>query len=321
MPLAGTNQISVSNLATGDAGRSSLQILAGQAEATPTLGTISAELQVVLTSPTNNATGVPQVSSITVSFNQAVNPATLTTNTVRLLEGGQPVTVAVNLDTANTTATILPNDQLDAATNFTLVLATNILDATGRSLQGQTQFTFATVALSTRYSAAQLIIYAPGATNLDTNVVADLPGYVPGTNASLIVVHGTPGVADPGVPVVVANEGSGVTTTVLSKSDGSFTTFVHGQEQDFISATFVGLNGSRLYVPVNRQLFDDGSVGLYQSGGTLQASGDGGAVQVSVPPNAIQGRAKFKLNSLNVPELQTQLGGVTPTNATVAGGG
>jgi RHS repeat-associated protein len=317
---AGDNELSVSNLATGDTGQRELPITAGQTEVTPTLGTATAGLEVVSTSPTNNAANVPQVTSITVDFSQPLNPATLTTNTVQLLEGGQLVPLSLSLDTAGTTATILPNTQLDAATNFTLVLATNVTDTTGRPLQGQTQFTFSTVPLSTRDPAAQLIIYAPGATNLDTNVLADLPGYVPGTNASQVVVHGSPGVADPGVPVVVVNEGSGVTTTVISKSDGSFTTFVIGQETDFISATFVGLNGSRLYVPVNRQLFDDGSVGLYPSGGSLQATGDGGPVQVTVPPNAIQGRAKFKLASVNVPELQAQLGGVTPTNATVAGG-
>jgi len=316
---AGDNQLSVSNLATGDTGQSDLPITAGQTEVTPTLGTALAGLQVVSTSPTNNAANVPQVTSITVDFSRALNPAMLTTNTVQLLEGGQPVPVSLSLDAANTTATILPDTQLDSATNFTLVLATNITDTTGRPLQGQTQFTFATVPLSTRGPAAQLIIYQPGATNLDTNVVANLPGFVPGTNASLIVVQGTPGTADPGVPVIVANEGSGQTTTVLSKSDGSFTTFVSGQEQDIISATFVSLNGARLYVPVTRQLFDDGSVGLYPQGGVLQAAGDGGPVQLTVPPNALPSRAKFKLNSVTAPELQAQLGGIMPSNGVVAG--
>jgi RHS repeat-associated protein len=315
---AGDNQLSVSNLATGDTGASELPITAGQTEVTPTLGTAIAGLQVVSTSPTNNAVNVPQVTSITIDFSQPLNPATLTTNTVQLLEGGQMVPVSLSLDTAGTTATVLPNTQLDAATNFVVALTTNITDTTGRPLEGQTQFTFATVPLSVRDPAAQLIIYAPGATNLATNVLAELPGFVPGTNANLIVVYGTPGCADPGVPVVVANEGSGDTTTVISRPDGSFTTFVSGQEQDFISATFVSLNGARLYVPVNRQLFDDGSVGLYQSGGALEANGDGGVVQVTVPPNAIQSRTKFKLESLSVSDLETQVG-ASPDSGAVAG--
>ena len=87
----------------------------------------------------------------------------------------------------------------------------------------------------------------------------------------------------------------------------------------FISATFISLNGARLYVPVNRQLFDDGLVGLYPQGGALEATGDGGPVQVTVPPNAIQTRTKFKLASINAPELQTQLGGIMPSNGIVAG--
>src|SRR5262249_53434097 len=153
-------------------------------------------------------------------------------------------------------------------------------DAIGRPLSGPTQFTFTSIALSQRDPAAQLIIYEPGATNLSTNLIHQLPNFVPGSDKTLIVVQGTSGAADPGVPVIVQNESTGGTTTVLSKSDGSFAAAVTGQEQDFISATFISLNGSRIYVPVNRQLFDDGTVGLYQQGGVLQATGDGGIIQI-----------------------------------------
>jgi hypothetical protein len=99
-----------------------------------------------------------------------------------------------------------------------------------------------------------------------------MPGYVPGTNQNEVVVHGTPGVSDPGVPVVIVNEASGQTSTVIAKEDGSFTSWVDGQAADFISATFISLNGARIYVPVNRQIFDDGSVGLYSQGGSLQSA-------------------------------------------------
>jgi len=316
---AGAGNLKVSDLATGDTGSQAITVPTNLTSLSTSVAVVAGGPRVVSIAPADGSTKVPQVSSVVINFNRAINPATLLSNAVQLLESNLPVAATISLNLANTTVTLLPGAPLDPATQFTLVLATNLTDNIGRPLQGQTQFSFTTVALSARDPAAQLIIYAPGATNLDTNVVAQLPGFVPGTNASLIVVHGTPGCADPGVPVILANEGSGTTTTVLSQPDGSFTSFVSGQEQDYISDTFVGLNGARLYVPVTRQLFDDGSVGLYQQGGTLEANGDGGPVQVTVPQNAIASRTKFKFTSVTTNELAAQLGGVIPTNATVAG--
>ncbi len=317
----GTDTVSLLNPVTGDTGAQPITVPAALTPVSTSVALGVSGLRVASITPADAATNVPQITSVAITFNRPLNPATLVSNAVQLLEGSNQVVGATfSLDLANTTLTLLPNGQLDAASQFTVALSTNIADSLGRPLQGQSQFTFATVALSARSATAQLIIYEPGATNVDTNVVAQIPGFVPGTNKNLVVVQGTAGAADSGVPVIVVNEGTGETTTILSKSDGSFASAVSGQAQDFISATFVSLNGTRIYVPVNRQLFDDGSVGLYPQGGTLQASGDGGAVLVTVPPNAIQSRTKFKLVSVNTNELVTQLGGVMPTNATVAGG-
>ena len=317
-PAGGAN-VALSNPATGDSGSQPITVATNLAPVVASVALSVSGLQVASVSPADTSTNVPQVSSVVITFNRPINPGTVLSNAVQLIgASNQPVATTFSLNLANTAATLLPNAPLDPATLFTLLLSTNITDSIGRPLQGQTQFTFTTVALSARDPAAQLIIYQPGATNVDTNVVADLPGFVPGTNASLVVVHGTSGTADPGVPVIVANEGTGETTTVLSKPDGSFSTFVSGTEQDYISATFVSLNGTSLRVPVNRQIFDDGSVGLYPQGGVLQAARPAGPVQLTVPPHAIQTRTKFKLMPVSVPQLQAQLG-VLPTNATVAG--
>lgn len=318
---AGKGVAQVSDLTTGDKGTQSIIVPSNLSSVNISIGSVVTALQVASVTPSDNATNVPQVTSVVVTFNRAINPATLVTNAVQLLEGtNPPVAATVTLNLANTTVTLLPSTQLDAGAQFQVVLSTNIADPLGRTLGGQSVFSFSTVPLSTRNPAAQLIIYEPGATNLTPDLLAQLPGYAPGTNQNEVVVQGTEGTADPGVPVIIENEASGDTTTVLSKTDGSFAAYVPGQAQDFISATFVSLNGSRIYVPVNRQLFDDGSVGLYQQGGTLQVQGDGGAIQFTVPPNAIQSRTKFKLQSISANELQQQLNGVTPVSGVVAGG-
>lgn len=316
---SGAGTVSVSDLATGDTGTQNITMPGNLAEVNTTVAAIVNGLRVNSITPADTATNVSQVTSIVINFNRAINPATILGSAIQLLgASNQPVAASVSLNLANTTVTILPSASLNAGTLYTVAISTSVADSIGRTLSGQNQFTFSTTPQSVRDLAAQLVIYAPGSTNLTTNVIADIPGFVPGSNA-VVVVHGTSGSSDPGVPVIVANEGTGETTTVLAKPDGSFTTYINGQEQDFISATFVNLNGTRIYMPVTRQLFDDGSVGLYQQGGVVVAQGDGGPVQITVPPNAIPSKTKFKLQSINTNELADQLANVMPTNSVVAG--
>ena len=228
------NQLSITDLGTGDTGQSDLPISAGQLEVNPTAGTTLAGPQVVDITPTNNAANISLVTSVTIDFSRALNPATLLAANLQLLDASnQPVTATMSLNLANTTVTLLPSAQLLNDTTYTVALSTNITDTLGRPLQGQNLFYFTTVPVSVRDPAAQLIIYEPGATNIDTNVMTRLIGYASGSNSDEIVVWGTPGVADPGVPVVLANESSGDTTTVLSDNDGSFVSFVHGRGGGF----------------------------------------------------------------------------------------
>ena len=320
---AGAETVSVTNLNTGDTGTQVVAVPTNMAPVITVVSTGVNPLEVASISPTDSATNVPTVSSVVVNFSHSIDPASFQTNSLELIEIGatnELVDASVTLDLADSTATLLPSTSLDQGAQFHVVLSTNIADDDGRPLSGQILFTFTTVPASIRNPAAELIIYQPGATNIPSALTNNLPGYVGGTNASDILVEGTPGCSDPGVPVIVADEATGQTTTVTSQPDGSFVTFVAGQQQDFISATFISLNGVRLYVPVNRQIFDDGSVGLYQQGGLLTSSGNGPAVQITVPPNAIQSRTVFKLVSVTPEELSEQLDDVMPTNGTVAGG-
>lgn len=316
---SGGGTVSVSDLTTGDTGTQIITVPGNLAEVNTTVASVVTGLRVSSLTPADAATNVPVVTSVIINFNRPINPATILGNAIQLIGGtNQPIPASVSLNLANSTVTLLPSASLDEGGHYTVSISTNVADMIGRTLGGQNQFTFSTVPVSVRDLAAQLIIYAPGSTNLTTNILADIPGYVPGSN-NIVVVHGTSGASDPGVPVIIANEGSGETTTVLAKLDGSFTSYVVGQEQDFISATFINLNGTRTYLPVTRQIFDDGSVGLYPQGGVLQSSGDGGAVVITVPANAIPNKTIFKLASITTAELTNQLGGVMPTNSTVAG--
>ncbi len=315
----GTNQLTVNNPTTGDTGNSPLVISSGTGETTTTIGTTVSTLQIVSVSPAPGTNQVALETGMVLTFSHAVASASVSTNSIELLDASNNVVSAqLILNLAGTTATLLPSSQLLPATTYTIAVSTNIGDALGRTLQGSNQFVFTTIPNSTRSAAGQLVIYEPGATNVPNALLKQVPGYAPGTS-NLIVVHGTPGAADPGVPVIIINQSLGTTTTVISGTDGSFVATIQGAESDLISASLVALNGTRLNIPAVEQLYDDGSVGLYQQGGTVAATGDGGQIQMTVPPNALSGRTKFKLASVTVSELSTQLSNVMPSNGVVAG--
>ena len=316
---AGTNQVLVADGATGDVGTAPLVIVPGQASATLEAAAAASGPRVVTIIPEDQAERVARVTSVTIHFSRPINPATLLNGGAQLWRGSNLVAATLTLNLANTRLTLLPTAELEPDTRYTVALSLEIVDSTGRPLEGPRDFSFTTAPLAARAGGAQLIVYEPGATNIPPDLLARIPGYEPGMEPGIVVVHGTPGCADPRVPVIVVNEATSETATVLSQSDGSFATFVAAQAQDFISATFVNLNGSRIYVPVNRQLFDDGSVGLYAQGGTLTAAGSGGPIQITVPAGAVPTRTKFKLESLNLDDLTMQLNQVMPSNGVVAG--
>jgi len=318
---AGERQLSIRDPLSGDTGFVAVTVGAPQSPVTQDLSTAPSGPRVAKISPANQATKVPRVGSVVIEFNEAVNPASILGAIQLLRPDNSAVTTAVTLNLANRIVTLNPATELEANTTYRVKLAATIRDTTGLPLEGGNEFTFTTVPASTRVSTAQLIVYEPGATNVPAEILNAIPAYEPGNDPFAIVVHGQPGVADPEVAVILANESTGETTTVLSKVDGSFSSVISGTEQDFVSATFVNLNGTRIYVSVSRQEFDNGFVGLYPQGGILEAQSDGGPVRIIIEPNSIPIRTKFKMEPLGMAKLLAQLGGVTPTNAKIAGSG
>lgn len=318
---AGERQLSIRDPLTGDTGFVGVTVGNPTTPVTQDLSTSSRGPRVAKISPADNATRVPRVGSVVIEFNEAVNPASIV-NAIQMLQPDDSiVSAAVTLNLANRIATLNPANELAANTTYRVRLADTIRDPSGLAIEGDREFTFTTVPSATRVNTAQLVIYEPGATNVPAEVLNGIPAYEPGEDPFAVVVHGQPGVADPGVAVILANESTGETTTVLSRVDGSFDSVISGKEEDFISATFVNLNGTRVYVPVSRQEFDNGFVGLYPQGGILEAQSDGGPVKIVIEPNSIPIRTKFKMEPLGMAQLMNRLGGVTPTNATIAGSG
>jgi RHS repeat-associated protein len=308
----GQRDLGVMDPVTGDTGFVAVNITNPAAVLIQNLGAAAAGPRVAKISPAHNAQRVPRVGSVVIEFNEAVNPASVIGAIQLIRPDNSVVAAALSLNLANTIATLSPAVELDPNAQYRVRLASTIADPGGLPLEGQGEFLFTTVALSARDPAAQLIIYEPGATNVPADVLSQIPAYEPGDDPHAIVVRGTPGTADPEVAVILVNESSGETATVLSRPDGSFASLISGTEEDFVSATFVNLNGTRVYVPVSRQEFDNGFVGLYPQGGILEAQSDGGPVRVLIEPHAITTKAKVRIKIPTAAELARLLGDTEP---------
>lgn len=226
-----------------------------------------------------------------------------------------PAALGTNL--ARSEATLLPLHPLATGALHTLTLADTITDPTGLPLEGPRSFRFTTRSLAARGAGAQLVSWEPGA---QTSECDDVPGFDP-ANPSISCVVGSPGTADPDVPVVLVNETRGTTATVRSRPDGSFENFLEADVDDFLAATFVNGNDTRIRVPLSRQLFDDGSVALFEGGGILEAESDGGPLQIQIEPGAIKRKNKFKVEPLDAATLLAMLQDSPPQDAELLGTG
>jgi RHS repeat-associated protein len=308
-----------SDPADGNSGEAVASLADAAATANVEIQTAVTGPRVIAVTPADGAQKVSPVTPVVVVFSKALDrtsfgPEALTvTNPL-----GVRVAGALTLNLAGTEASFLPTNPLEHAATYTVELAPTIRDRQGMKIERDRTFSFSVIPFFERAAAAQLVIYEPGADNIPAAILSQLVGYTSAEGSSHVVAHGSPGTADPEVPVILVNQNTGATATVLSKPDGSFANFIDAAEQDFIEAVFVNANGTRVTVPATRQIYDNGRIGLYKYGGILEALGDGGPVQVQIEPEAIKERSVFKLEAIPVSQLAQLTGGVLPEGENVA---
>ena len=93
-------------------------------------------------SPANNATGVPRNNAITISFNVAMDPATINSSTVIVKQGGTVIPGTVTY--SGTTATFTPTDALLALTEYTVTITTGAKTLAGIALAANVVSSFTT---------------------------------------------------------------------------------------------------------------------------------------------------------------------------------
>ena len=278
LSVAGTAVVNVLDRATGDTALGTVPVGTDGAPATLNLDASPRGPFVVSVSPTNGAVFVARVSSVTVSFSRPLNPSTVVAaGAVQLVDtNGAALPASVSLNLAGDTLTLLPSVQLPASMPLTLRLGAGLRDRTARPLEGGREFNFSTEGDSLRRPEAVLTIYEP------VNGQAGMSGGA--------------GLAEPNSPVILVNETTGETATVLSGPDGSFTNRVRARIDDDLVAVLVNANGSRNRIRPSSQILEDGSVALFDGGGTVSLEGPDGPVSLTLAAGSSRGRTVIKLS-------------------------
>ena len=97
--------------------------------------------------PSGGETLISPATTVTATFSEPVNPATLTTNTFVVRNpAGAAVAATVSYDAVSRVGTLTPSAALANATTYTATLGTAVKDVAGNQLTGPVVWSFATVA-------------------------------------------------------------------------------------------------------------------------------------------------------------------------------
>jgi hypothetical protein len=125
--------------------------------------------QMSSTSPANGATGVATNSAISITFNEAMDPSTITTSTLMVTGPGE-VPVPGTVTYSGTTAVFHPTSALAPDTEYAATITTGAKDLAGNSLVSDYTWTFTTGAFAdTTAPTVDSTSPANGATGVATN--------------------------------------------------------------------------------------------------------------------------------------------------------
>jgi hypothetical protein len=109
----------------------------------------SASPTITSVSPANGSTGVSVSASITATFSQAMNAATINATTLQLLDGSTAVPATVSYNSSTLTATLQPLAALAASKTFTATVSggsSGVKDINGNAMAANYTWSFTTAA-------------------------------------------------------------------------------------------------------------------------------------------------------------------------------
>ncbi|MCX7592607.1 MAG: DUF4082 domain-containing protein [Fischerella sp.] len=142
------------------------------------------------TTPTSGATNVSTNTTVKATFDEAMDAATINTNTFELRDGSNnPVTATVSYDAASRTASLTPSNPLATSTTYTATVkggANGVKDLAGNALGANYTWSFTTTATSAISiwddSATPAIVTDPdtAAVELGVKFRSDVNGQITG---------------------------------------------------------------------------------------------------------------------------------------------
>jgi hypothetical protein len=125
---------------------------------------------VVSTTPVDGTTGVALNGTISVTFSEAMDPATTTTTNFTVVQGSTPVTGTVTYDASSNTASFAPAGILSVGAAYTATVTTGVKDVSGNALAANTAWSF-TAGVAVDTTAPAIVSTVP--VNLATNVAVN----------------------------------------------------------------------------------------------------------------------------------------------------
>lgn len=264
---AGPVDVRVTNPANGDTALINAQVTGNFAVTNRPASLGASPPVIVAVTPGNGATKVPLGSSVTVTFSEPIDPATVTAGVLTLASSAGPVAGTLALAPGNVALTFRPAALLQSHTLYTLSVAATIRDTAGHALATPFGSQFTTVDVT------------PPAPPPAGTVVASIPDA-----AGTTTVTGSQGTADPGGVVVIRNLRNNALTTLTPNADGSFSGVVSALRTDRLEMTIRDAAGNETTVPVAAFRNADGAVVVGAGGGRVEGPG---GIFVEVPPGAL----------------------------------
>ena len=135
----------------------------------PATGSDTTAPDVTSTDPTDEATSVGPGTNILVTFTEAIDPASVTSDNVKLTEQGSSLEIQAVVSVSGEVMTIDPSADFAELTTYVVVLGTGLTDLAGNALASEVNFSFTTLTTDTQSPS----VMSQSLTNGETDVGAN----------------------------------------------------------------------------------------------------------------------------------------------------
>lgn len=160
---------------------------------------------VLVTNPVNLETGVPLNKIITATFNQVMNPATVTSTSFKVMDGGTPVNGSFTF--SGSMVLFTPSSNLASNTTYTAIITTAVKNAAGVGMTNDYQWSFTTLTVSGVPQDVRSLLHVGG-----------LGGNAGLTNQGLNTVINNGGIATTAASTLVTGFHDGLTADIYTET-------------------------------------------------------------------------------------------------------